>query len=38
VPVNRTNQERVSIAFNAMFTSFAETMSEPLWKGTLHLK
>lgn len=35
VPVNRTNQERISIAFNAMFTGFAETMSAPLWKGTL---
>jgi len=38
VPVNRTNHERVSIAFNAMFANFAETMSSPLWKGTLHLK
>jgi uncharacterized protein (TIGR02466 family) len=38
VPVNRTNQERVSIAFNAMFANFAETMGAPLWKGTLHLK
>ncbi len=35
VPVNRTNQERMSIAFNAMFTEFAETMSAPLWRGTL---
>jgi uncharacterized protein (TIGR02466 family) len=38
VPVNRTSQERVSIAFNAMYANFAETMSAPLWKGTLHLK
>jgi uncharacterized protein (TIGR02466 family) len=38
VPVNRTDQERVSIAFNAMFANFAETMSAPLWKGTLPLK
>jgi uncharacterized protein (TIGR02466 family) len=38
VPVNRTDEERVSIAFNAMFANFAETMSAPLWKGTLHLK
>lgn len=35
VPLNRTNQERVSIAFNAMFTEFGETMSGTLWKGTL---
>lgn len=35
VPVNRTNQERVSIAFNATFTDYAETMSPVLWKGTL---
>ena len=35
VPVNRTNQERVSIAFNATFTDYAETMSPPLWRGTL---
>ena len=38
VPANRTSEERISIAFNAMFTGIAETMSEPLWKGTLHLK
>lgn len=38
VPVNRTEQERVSIAFNAMFTTFGETMSAPLWRGTLPFK
>lgn len=38
VPVNRTEQERVSIAFNAMFTAFGETMSAPLWRGTLPFK
>ena len=38
VPVNRTEGERVSIAFNAMFTQFAETMSAPLWRGTLPFK
>lgn len=38
VPVNRTNEERVSIAFNANFLSFGETMSAPLWKGTLPFK
>jgi len=35
VPVNRTNQERVSIAFNAMFSEFTETMSPPLKPGNL---
>jgi uncharacterized protein (TIGR02466 family) len=35
VPVNRTPQERVSIAFNATFTDYDETMSPVLWKGTL---
>ncbi len=35
VPVNRTDEERISIAFNAMFVDFAETMSGPLWRGTL---
>lgn len=35
VPVDRTNQERVSIAFNAMFSEFTETMSRPLKPGNL---
>lgn len=35
VPVNTTKQERVSVAFNAMFKEFGETMSGTLWKGTL---
>jgi len=38
VPVNRTNEERISIAFNAMFGDVAETMAAPLWKGTLPFK
>ncbi len=38
VPLNRTNQERVSIAFNATFTDYAETMSPALWQGTLPFK
>ena len=38
VPVNRTNQERVSIAFNATFTDYAESMSPVLWTGTLPFK
>jgi len=35
VPVNPTNQERVSVAFNAMFTDFTETMSATLHPGSL---
>jgi uncharacterized protein (TIGR02466 family) len=35
VPVNRSGDERVSIAFNATFTDYAETMSPVLWQGTL---
>jgi len=38
VPPNRTSEERISIAFNAMFTDVAETMAAPLWKGTLPFK
>ncbi len=32
VPTNQSGQDRVSIAFNVMFGSFAEQMSMPLWK------
>jgi len=38
VPANRTQEERISIAFNAMFSDIAESMSAPLWKGTLPFK
>ncbi len=31
VDPNRSGLERISVSFNAMFASFAETMSEPLW-------
>jgi uncharacterized protein (TIGR02466 family) len=34
VPVNRSNEERVSISFNIMFTDFTNAMSKPLWTGT----
>lgn len=35
VPVNQSDHERVSIAFNINFTSFTETISPTLWrKGT----
>lgn len=33
VPLNRSNEERVSISFNAMFSNFAATISPPRWSG-----
>lgn len=35
VDVNRSSRLRISVSFNAMFESFAETMSHPEWGGTL---
>ena len=32
VDVNRSDSERMSIAFNIMFTEFAEKMAHPLWR------
>lgn len=34
VPSNEGTTERISIAFNLMFTNFAETLSAPSWKPT----
>lgn len=33
VPPNRAESERISISFNVMFPTFAETMSAPKWQG-----
>lgn len=33
VPVNRSEGERISIAFNVMFRAFGESMAAPLWLG-----
>ena len=33
VDANRSDQERVSVSFNIMFTSFTKSMSQPLWDG-----
>jgi uncharacterized protein (TIGR02466 family) len=33
VDPNRSELERISISFNLMFPSYAETMSQPLWEG-----
>ena len=35
VPANPDQLERISISFNVMFTAFTETMSRPLWRGTI---
>jgi uncharacterized protein (TIGR02466 family) len=32
VPSNEGTTERISIAFNLMFTNFAETLAPPMWK------
>jgi uncharacterized protein (TIGR02466 family) len=34
VPSNEGTTERISIAFNLMFTNFAETVAAPMWKPT----
>ena len=34
VPTNEGTTERISIAFNLMFTNFAETLAAPAWKPT----
>jgi uncharacterized protein (TIGR02466 family) len=31
VDANQSKQERISVSFNVMFSSFTETMSKPLW-------
>ena len=31
VDPNRSNALRISVSFNTMFSSYAETMSRPLW-------
>ena len=35
VPPNMSDGERISVAFNIMFTSFSEKMSRPQWEGDL---
>lgn len=35
VPPNRGAGERISISFNVMFSAFTETMSKPLWQGSI---
>ncbi len=35
VPANPNELERISISFNIMFGAYTETMSRPLWRGTV---
>lgn len=35
VPRNKSQRARISVAFNIMFSQFAETMSQPKWEGNL---
>jgi uncharacterized protein (TIGR02466 family) len=35
VPANPDERERISISFNIMFSAYTETMSRPLWRGTV---
>lgn len=35
VPTNDGTTDRISIAFNLMFTNFAETVASPRWKSTV---
>lgn len=34
VPINRSTEDRISIAYNVMFHNYGETMSKPMWQGT----
>jgi uncharacterized protein (TIGR02466 family) len=38
VPMNRSSEERVSIAFNLMFKAYVEQASPPLWQGTVAVR
>jgi uncharacterized protein (TIGR02466 family) len=35
VPRNKSQRNRISVAFNIMFSQFGETMSQPKWQGNL---
>jgi uncharacterized protein (TIGR02466 family) len=35
VPANPNELERISVSFNVMFGAYTETMSRPLWRGTV---
>ena len=33
VPASESDEQRISVSFNLMFSSFAENMSKPMWTG-----
>ena len=38
VPPNKSEQNRISIAFNFMFRNFADVISPPGWQGRVKLR
>ncbi len=38
VPFNKSNEERISVAFNLMFTDFYEQFAKPVWTGRVKPK
>ncbi len=34
VPPSQSNEQRISVSFNSMFSSFAENLSKPMWDVT----
>ncbi len=34
VPPSQSNEKRISVSFNLMFSSFAENLSKPMWDVT----
>lgn len=38
VPANRSNRDRISVAFNVMFSDYTKEMSAPQWTGPLKLR
>ncbi len=38
VDFNKSDQERISISFNVMFSSFGEKMSKPQWTGNVNVR
>ncbi len=33
IEINKSSEERISVAYNLMFTSFGEKMATPQWEG-----
>ncbi len=37
VEINKSSEERISVAYNLMFTSFGEKMATPQWEGNVEV-